>query len=130
MPNKASLMRSPLVEELGSAARLCTHGQPWPQRPTSDPEGLFLGRKLLRESPEEVVPLDLLPPLEHCNVNFKCMSYDYMYLASARLLRKFFQNLRYGRERPKVARKLRSLAGGWAPLYGRAAAEEILSEVI
>lgn len=27
---------------------------------TSDPEGLFLGRKLLRESPEEVVPLDLL----------------------------------------------------------------------
>ena len=30
----------------------------------------------------------------------------------ARLLRKFFQNLRYGRERPKVARKLRSLAGG------------------
>ena len=33
-------------------------------------------------------------------------------LALARLLRKFFQNLRYGRERPKVARKLRSLAGG------------------
>ena len=51
-------------------------------------------------------------------------------LALARLLRKFFQNLRYGRERPKVARKLRSLAGGWAPLYGRAAAEEIFSEVI
>ncbi len=51
-------------------------------------------------------------------------------LGLARLLRKFFQNLRYGRERPKVARKLRSLAGGWAPLYGRAAAEEIFSEVI
>ena len=51
-------------------------------------------------------------------------------LALARLLRKFFQNLRYGRERPKAARKLRSLAGGWAPLYGRAAAEEIFSEVI
>ena len=32
-------------------------------------------------------------------------------LALARLSRKFFQNLRYGRERPKVARKLRGERG-------------------
>ncbi len=67
MPNKASLYVDALdtvaalveLEELGSAARLGTHGQPWPQRLIR--KALFLGRKLLRESHLEVVPFVLLP---------------------------------------------------------------------
>ena len=61
MPNKASLYVDAL-DTVGRGAGICRttrHSRP-AMAATSDPEGLFLGRKLLRESPEEVLPLDLL----------------------------------------------------------------------